>query len=151
MRLISIAALFLTAAGAAQAGDLHIHVMLSGEVAPGVYGQVQIVNERPANLVYTQPLLIEPQAILPPPVYLHVPPGHATHWRRHCREYNACDRPVYFVRSDEYEPGYGRRDDREHDAGQREDHRQGHDADRDHQRGYDHDHERAGREHHDEG
>src|SRR2546425_10235251 len=26
------------------------------------------------------------------PIYLHVPPGHAKHWRKHCHEYNACDR-----------------------------------------------------------
>ena len=31
------------------------------------------------------------------PVYLHVPPGHAKNWSKHCRKYNACDRPVYFV------------------------------------------------------
>ena len=40
------------------------------------------------------------------PLYLHVPPGHAKHWRKHCHEYHACNRPVYFVRSAEYEPGF---------------------------------------------
>jgi hypothetical protein len=50
------------------------------------------------------------------PIYLHVPPGHAKHWRKHCHEYHACDRPVYFVRSAEYEPGY-RPDHRHEDHG----------------------------------
>lgn len=116
MRLISIVALVLAGAGVCRAGDLNIHLMLSGEVAPGVYGQVQIGNEGPPPLVYAQPMLIEPQRAPLPPVYLHVPPEHAKNWRKHCREYNACNRPVYFVRSKEYEPGYAHRDhDRDHD------------------------------------
>lgn len=109
MRLLSIAAVLLAGAGVCRAGDLSIHLMLSGEVAPGLYGQVQIGNEGPPPLVNAQPMLIEPQAAPPPPVYLHVPPEHARNWRKHCREYNACNRPVYFVRSKEYEPGYLRR------------------------------------------
>ena len=136
MRLISIVTLLLAGAGACAAGDLNIHIMLSGEVAPGVYGQVQIGNERPPPLVYAQPMLIEPQAAPPPPVYLHVPPGHAKNWRKHCREYNACNRPVYFVRSEEYEPEYVRRDyghGHEHDG----DHGRSHGADDDHDRGHD--------------
>jgi hypothetical protein len=38
------------------------------------------------------------------PIYLHVPPGHAKDWRKHCRKYDACGQPVYFVVSDEYKP-----------------------------------------------
>ena len=150
MRLTLIAALCFAAAGIGRAGDLNIHIMLSGEVAPGVYGQVQIGNERPPPLVYPQPMLIVQQAVLPPAVYLHVPPGHATNWRRHCREYNACNRPVYFVRSDEYEPWYARRgDSREHDHSRHDDEHERH---HDHDYAHDHEyaHERGGREHHDE-
>jgi len=33
-----------------------------------------------------------------------VPPGHAKNWAKHCHRYDACARPVYFVRSAEYEP-----------------------------------------------
>jgi len=125
--------------GTGRAGDLGIHVILSGEVAPGVYGQVQIGNSAPPPLVYAQPMLIEPQSEPPPPVYLHVPPGHARNWRKHCRQYNACNRPVYFIRSAEYEPDYGRRNyrhyqDDEHGHG----HGHGHGHDRDD--GHDHEH-----------
>lgn len=129
--LISMAALALASAGVSQAGDLGIHVILSGEVAPGVYGQVQFGNAPPPPLVYAQPVLIEAQAAPPPPVYLHVPPGHARNWRKHCREYNACNRPVYFVRSAEYEPR------REHDD---HDHDHGHDGDDEHGHGHGHGH-----------
>jgi hypothetical protein len=137
--------LLLAGAGSCVAGDLNIHLMLSGEVAPGVYGQVQIGTERPPPLVYAQPMLIEPQAAPPPPVYLHVPPGHARNWRKHCREYNACNRPVYFVRSEEYEPGYVRRDyDRDHHY----DHDHGHDRDHDRGRSHHADDDHDGRDEH---
>src|SRR5713226_7965902 len=97
--LIGLAAILISSAGVSRAGDLDIHVILAGEIAPGVYGQVQLGNAPPPPVVYAQPMLIEPQASPPPPVYLHVPPGHAKNWRKYCREYNACSRPVYFVRS----------------------------------------------------
>lgn len=131
----SIAAIALASGG--RAGDLGIHIILSGQVAPGIYGQVQIGNASPPPLVYAQPMLIEPLAAPPPPVYLHVPPGHARNWRKHCREYNACNRPVYFVRSAEYEPGYERRN---HGHDRDDDH--GHGRDHDHDHGHDHDHDR---------
>ena len=56
---------------------------------------------------YAQPVIIaRPPGPPPGPVYLHVPPGHAKNWSKHCQRYNACGRPVYFVKSEEYEPGY---------------------------------------------
>jgi hypothetical protein len=111
-----MAALLIAATGVVRAGDLNVHIMLFGEVAPGVYGQVRIGDEPPPPVVYALPMLIVPQAAPPPPVYLHVPPGHAKNWRMHCREYNACNRPVYFIRSAEYEPGFDRANyEHEHD------------------------------------
>jgi hypothetical protein len=149
---VSMAAVALAVASVGRAGDLGIHVILSGEVAPGIYGQVQIGNASPPPLVYAQPMLIEAQPAPPPPIYLHVPPGHARNWRRHCREYNACNRPVYFVRSAEYEPDYERRrHDREDDHGREHgrdgedyhahehEHGHGHDREDDHGHGHDHD------------
>ena len=141
--MVSMAAVALAGANAGRAGDLGINIILSGQVAPGVYGQVQLGNTAPPPLVYAQPMLIEPQEAPPPPVYLHVPPGHARNWRKHCREYNACNRPVYFVRSAEYEPDYARnhghdRDDHRHD----DDHGRGHDHDHDRDHDHDHDHDR---------
>ncbi|MDP9011945.1 MAG: hypothetical protein M3O41_04665 [Pseudomonadota bacterium] len=115
MRLISIVSILLASTGICRAGDLSVNVLVSGQVAPGVYGRVQLGNERPPPLVYAQPMLVEAIPAPPPPIYLHVPPGHAKHWRKHCREYNACNRPVYFIRSEEYEPGFDRRNyEREH-------------------------------------
>src|ERR1700736_5887537 len=149
---VSIAAVALAGVSVGYAGDLGIHVILSGEVAPGVYGQVHIGNDSPPPLVYAQPMLIVPQEAPPPPVYLHVPPEHARNWRRYCREYHACNRPVYFVRSAEYEPDYERRrnerDDEHyhgHDRERGDEHDHGHDHEdhrNDHERGDGHEHDR---------
>ncbi|HEX9184776.1 MAG TPA: hypothetical protein VF876_16080 [Burkholderiales bacterium] len=95
--------------GAAAAGAQSVRVTVSGEVAPGVYGRVDISNRpSPPPLVYPQPVVIVKQqhTAVMSPIYMHVPPGHARDWSKHCRKYNACNQPVYFVTSAEYEPGY---------------------------------------------
>lgn len=63
--------------------------------------------------VYAQPVVVvqQPRKVVQEPIYLHVPPGHAKNWSEHCQEYDACNRPVYFVKSAEYEPGYRERRD----------------------------------------
>lgn len=87
---------------------IDVGVRASGEIAPGVYGRVDVRNRPPPVVVYPQPVIIvRPAAqVVAAPVYLHVPPGHARNWSKHCRKYDACGVPVYFVRSTEYEPGY---------------------------------------------
>jgi hypothetical protein len=123
MRVIAILAVLVAGAGASHAGGVDVRVMLSGQVVPGVYGQVNIGNDGPPPVVYAQPMVIEPQYAPPPPIYLHVPPGHARNWRKHCHEYNACNRPVYFVRSQEYDPECG------HDGDEHGHGHEGHDGD----------------------
>lgn len=105
---------------------------------PGFYGQIDIGNTPRPQLVYSRPVMMVPAraAVAPAPIYLHVPPGYASHWRRHCREYNACGRPVYFVQDrwyhNVYVPHYreSHREHRDRDHGR--DRR--HDRDRDHGR-----------------
>lgn len=97
--------------------QVSINAAITGEIVPGVYGQVVLGNRPPPPVVYAQPVLVQPAPVIvgapaEEPIYLHVPPGHAKHWSKHCHEYHACNRPVYFVRSAEYEPGY--RPDRDH-------------------------------------
>ncbi len=102
MRLLTAAALAAVAATAAQAADIQISV--GGEVAPGVYGRVDIGTARPA-LVYPQPIIVTrpaPGAVVGGPMYVHVPPGHVKNWSKHCAKYNACGHEVYFVKSSEY-------------------------------------------------
>lgn len=152
-RLVSLVFAALgTAAPLAHAGDVNIGVSITGEIVPGVYGRVDLTNRpTPPPVVYAQPVLVEqaPGAESAPPIYLHVPPGHARNWRKYCHQYHACNRRVLFVKSAEYEPGY--RPDRDHGH---DDHYDRHD-DRDHHghdRG-DHDHDHRDRDHgdHDHG
>ena len=87
---------------------------------PGFYGRVDIGRvSAPPVLVYPQPVIIARPAVVVEqrPVYMHVPPGHAKNWRKHCDRYDACGRPVYFVRDDWYQRHYTVRDDHRHSHG----------------------------------
>ncbi len=80
-----------------------------GMGTPGFYGVIELGNAPMPQVVYPQPILVQPLAFgtpLPPPAYLRVPPGYARHWRWHCHEFNACGRPVYFVREGWYRHVY---------------------------------------------
>ena len=102
---VTAAALSLASLHAA-AGEPTIHVSVGGEVSPGVYGRVDFGNAPPPPVLYPQPVVIvhQPQPVVMQPLYLHVPPGHARNWAKHCHRYDACGRPVYVVKSAEYEP-----------------------------------------------
>jgi hypothetical protein len=102
MRKVALLSALLLSS-AAQAAD--VHVIVSGEVRPGLYGRVEVGHAPPPPVVYEQPVVIvrQPRYVPVQPIYMHVPPGHAKHWEKHCREYDACGRPVYFVKSEEYE------------------------------------------------
>jgi len=93
----------------AQAADVSVNI--TREIRPGVYGQINIGNSPPPQILYPQPVIIvsQPRSVPVTPVYFHVPPGHAKNWKKHCRKYNACAQPVYFVKSEEYESGYDRK------------------------------------------
>ncbi len=132
----TLGSLALVLAGAASAAT-NVSVIVEGQVRPGVYGRVEVGNPSvPPPVWQPQPVIIVPQprGVEVVPVYLHVPPGHARDWRRHCHRYDACGRPVYFVRSAEYEPGYGKRrghrdrhgDDRDNSRDERHDDKRGH-------------------------
>ncbi len=102
---------------------------------PGFYGQLDIGNAPAPQLIYPQPVVIQraPEYVSAAPVYLHVPPGHEKHWSKHCAAYNACGRPVYFVRDDwynnEYVPHYQQEhgDHGDHGHGHGHGHENGHD------------------------
>lgn len=138
--LLATGLAFAACAPATFAGDLGINVILAGEIQPGVYGQVEIGNAPRPRVVYEQPrtVIVERRYVHAEPIYLHVPPGHAKHWEQHCREYNACGRPVYFVRSVEYEPEYQREHEHDYDH-DRDDHDRGREHGRGHGHGHGHD------------
>jgi hypothetical protein len=105
-RIVSLALAIGALAGCVSPRGVDVGVRASGEIAPGVYGRVDVRNRPPPPVLYPQPVIIVKQPRHMAPVYMHVPPGHAKNWSKHCRRYDACGVPVYFVKSKEYEPGY---------------------------------------------
>ncbi|POZ62090.1 hypothetical protein [Chromobacterium alticapitis] len=73
---------------------------------PGFYGQIDIGGAPAPQVIYQQPVMIQPVPVAEPPIYLRVPPGHMKHWDRYCREYHACNRRVYFIRDEWYRQVY---------------------------------------------
>jgi hypothetical protein len=66
---------------------------------PGVYGRIA-VNGPPPPVINARPVMVERATLDKPsePVYLYVPPGQVRRWADHCAKWDACGRPVYFVR-----------------------------------------------------
>jgi hypothetical protein len=100
------------------AADVGVSVSIG---QPGFYGRLDIGGYPQPQVIYRQPMMVERVPMNREPIYLRVPPGHAKHWGKHCREYNACGERVYFVRDNwynrEYAPRYqeqhrGRQDER---------------------------------------
>lgn len=141
LRCGALAALLLAAAGAAQA-QAYVNATVGGQLAPGVYGRIDIGHAPPPPVLYAEPVIIHRPAVAVPrsPIYLYVPPGHAKNWGKHCARYNACSQPVYFVQ--EPPPRRGPpargpgRDDHRGDDG----HRGGGKHDREHGKGHGHGH-----------
>jgi hypothetical protein len=103
-RFLIIAALTVASAPAL-AADAAVTIQVG---QPGFYGRLDIGTFPPPLLVYPEPVIIQqvPAGVVRQPVYLHVPPGHAKNWRKHCRRYNACGQPVYFVQEEWYNDVY---------------------------------------------
>ncbi len=118
--------------GAAQAADIGVSVQVG---QPGFYGRIDIGNAAPPPVVVAEPIWVQRAPVRPQPIYLRVPPGHQKHWDKHCREYNACGVPVYFVREDWYQDHYSHQDqDQRGDEGKDhgKGHGKGHDKKKDH-------------------
>lgn len=88
----------------AQAG-IHLDVNV-GIGAPGYYGILPIQGVMPS--VWNSSPVIAVGAAIPGvgPIYLTVPLEHRRHWGRYCDRYDACARPVYFVKRPWYDKHY---------------------------------------------
>ena len=93
----------LLVCGPALAADVSVSVSIGD---PRFYGQIDIGDLPRPRLVYPAPVVIERVHVVREPLYLRVPPGHEKHWAKHCAEYDACDRPVYFVEDGWYNSVY---------------------------------------------
>lgn len=119
MKKILLTALLGAAAFSANAANIGVGVSINVG-APNYYGSIDIGNYPPPQLIYPNPVVIQPSiGIAVAPLYLRVPPEHSRNWRHYCGIYNACGRPVYFVHENWYNGVYAPR--------YRDDHRYRHD------------------------
>ena len=104
-RILFAIMITLIAATAAHAADVGVSVSVG---QPGFYGRIDIGSFPHPEVIYSQPVVVRPAParVVYPPVYMRVPPGHAKNWSRYCDQYNACGRPVYFVRDKWYKDVY---------------------------------------------
>lgn len=110
MKLFLLASILFLVTSPLYATDVDVGVSI-GVDQPGFYGQINIGDFPSPILIYRDPLMISPirRGVVYEPIYLYVPPGHARHWSKHCRSYNACGRPVYFVQERWYNRVYAPR------------------------------------------
>ena len=100
------AALAALGLGGASVARAQVGVAVNVDV-PGVYGQIDIGDVPAPQTIYAQPVVIDRgPAYVATPEYLHVPVGQERNWKRYCGQYNACGRPVYFVKDDWYRNVY---------------------------------------------
>ncbi len=143
MKKLLLAAFTALAIAPAFAADTGVSVSVG---QPGFYGHIEIGSFPQPQVIYPKPVVIQrvPVGVVYEPIYLRVPPGHAKNWKKHCRKYDACGRPVYFVRDDwyndvyvpEYRNEHGKDkgkhhddDDDDHGKGHGKRHGKGHDKD----------------------
>ncbi len=69
---------------------------------------MDVANKPLPALVFEQAMFVErpDTAGRVEPLYLHVPRSTRRTGSKYCDKYQACDHPVFFVKSAEYEPGY---------------------------------------------
>jgi len=101
MRILTSLIVMMFVSTAALADSVSISV---GE--PGFYGRIVIGDAPPPVLIYREPILVVHSYRPGPPIYMHVPPGHAKNWKKHCHDYGACERRVYFVQHAWYDDVY---------------------------------------------
>jgi hypothetical protein len=109
--LIAAAIFAATVTSPVHAADVGVSVSIG---QPGFYGRLDIGGFPQPPLIFPQPMIIQRGQMERPPIYLRVPPGHAKHWSKHCREYNACGERVFFVQDGWYEREYAPRYQKQH-------------------------------------
>lgn len=105
MKQFLSAVVVATLSATAFAADVNVSVSVG---QPGFYGRIDVGHLPPPQLVYPEPVVIQPVpvGVARQPIYLRVPPGHAKKWHKHCHRYNACGQPVYFVQDSWYNNVY---------------------------------------------
>ena len=103
MRRFLFAMALATATVPAFAADVGVSISVG---QPGFYGRIDIGDVPQPRLIFAEPIVIQRIDVVRQPIYLHVPPGHEKNWHKHCRKYDACGQPVYFVQNSWYNEVY---------------------------------------------
>ena len=105
MKKLLAALLLLVVAAPVYAADVNVSIHVGD---PRFYGPIDVVGYPQPQLVYPEPVVIQPvpAGAVIQPVYVRVPPGHAKDWKKHCKKYHLCGRPVYFVQDAWYTQVY---------------------------------------------
>jgi len=105
MKRILVAVVLCMTATPLFAADVGVSITIGD---PNFYGQINFGNTSRPDVIYRDAVVIERprRHVVVEPIYLRVRPGHEKHWRRHCHEYRACGRPVYFIRDTWYQKRY---------------------------------------------
>ena len=98
-KLIAVLALTSAAIAAPAFSAVGVSIQI-GE--PGFYGQLDVGDYYRPRVIYSEPVVVYRRYGALSPVYLRVPAEHSRNWKRYCNRYDACGRPVYFVRDDWY-------------------------------------------------
>lgn len=88
---------------------------------PNFFGHITVGKTAKPAVIFHDPVVIKKSLKKEQPIYLRVRPGHEKNWRKHCHEYKACGRPVYFVKDSWYKRHYTKhyhREDMRHDRRQ---------------------------------
>jgi hypothetical protein len=105
----SLAALALIAIGSSAPVLAEVGVSVTlGE--PEFHGRIELDEGyyRP-RVVYDRPVVLDRRFRNMAPIYVRAPRDQYRDWRRHCAKYEACERPVYFVRDEWYTQIYAPR------------------------------------------
>ena len=120
--LFALAAAVAVSSTGALAADVGVSITIGH---PDFFGRIELGNVPPPPVVYARPVIIERPAreVVVEPIYLRVPPGHQKNWKKYCAHYDACGRPVYFVKDEWYRDVYAPRYREEHREFRREEER----------------------------
>ena len=77
----ALLALNLSVPALTQAANIDVNIHIG---QPGYYGRIDVGDFGRPQLIYREPRVIYPVSVHREPIYLHVPPGHAKNWRKHC-------------------------------------------------------------------
>lgn len=120
MKRLLFAAALTALAAPVLAADIGVSVSIG---QPGYYGRLDVGGYTRPQVIYQRPRVMYRAAMHRQPIYMHVPPGHARNWRKHCRGYDACGERVYFVQNNWYNREFVPRYQQSHRDGRRDDHR----------------------------